>query len=217
MAAPECAVPPGGVVPLKVALEWADSSVGVSMPLFRLPISDGRKFLRLDDVVFRRRDLFCDMMCPTWQVPPGSQFLPLDPLLARLVIDGATARSIFDILRELSSVLPLACNRADRINAENLLVTDLEARGFRLNLCISEKASLYAQIAWQAEANVRFHAATAAFHSTRFVQRKPAEWLTVANTGVSQLLARELRQLAGDPVELFSPAGLRYLNALSPL
>ena len=197
-------------------MEWSNSKQAISIPLFRQVVLHAPDRIRLEHIFFRRGDLPCDVECLDYQAIVTSEgtILPLDSLLLALYRNCVISRTIFQLLNELATVVPLSNSLTSPIPTKGLLATEAEARGFRLNAVFQELGLIYAQIAWEAECSpTRFHVCTAAFRSKPCQSLDEGKWIAQQDVGVSQVLSDELHRLVpGKPYNLFRKEGLRFLQ-----
>src|SRR5215831_5543748 len=94
--------------PLGLAVEWATPRKATQIPLFRYRSPYLQDRIRLEQIVFNRCELPCDVECPEYQVicAPEGTFLPVSPLLARLYQTFRIARSVFQLLDEFAAAMP---------------------------------------------------------------------------------------------------------------
>ena len=206
-----------GVAPLKLVMEWANAETAIRMPLFRRLFRYAPDRIRLESLVFRRRDFPADMECQAYQVvtTPEGKFLPLEALLAKLYTTGEISRPVFSVLNDLASQVPFEDSLTKPIDAQRLLVPQAENCGFRLNAVFQESGSIYAQVGWEPECRAtRFHVGAIRFSPAADSGTKPANWVASDVIGVCQVLSEELRRLLpGNPVGLFTRAGLQLIRS----
>jgi len=208
------------IVPLNLAIEWSSPHEARRLLLFRHrpPYCPDR--IRLEQIVFRRSDLPCDMECQAYQAidTPAGIFLPLEALLAALYRSCEIARPLRDLLNELVAVVPIYNRGIGQIRTEGLLTPEAEARGFRLNTFFQESELIYAQLGWESKSqSTRFHVCLATFQWHPDRRLNHGSWVTPREVGVSQILADELHRLVrGNPTALLSEAGINFLKAQFP-
>jgi hypothetical protein len=204
------------ILPLNLAMEWANFREARQIHLFRHRPPHAPDRIRLDHVVFHERELPCEIECQdykTVQTPKGA-FLPLDGLLTAMYRSGDISRPVFETLDELAAVVPLQSRVSHPILSTGLLVPQAEARGFRLNALFQESGRVLAQFAWESGGRrVRFHACLASFQPDRTGRLDSGEWVAERETGLCQVLAHELHRLVpGNPHNLLSKAGLFLIS-----
>ena len=206
-----------GVSPLRLHIEWAGPNTFGQIPLFRRDSGQTGGTMRLEELVFDRKELPFDLECFEYQVTriPHAVFLPLDSLLAALYGRFDVRRSVCQVLSELASTVLLNYPVRRLITVHGLLAPEVEAAGFRLNTVLREGRSIFANIAWQADSRAsRFHTCVCKFEMSKTGAPNEGTWQPVVIPGVAQLLTGELRQLSPSaPRKLFSPAGLIFLQA----
>jgi hypothetical protein len=205
------------VLPLSLVLEWSTPERAYRIQLFRRMSSTTPARVRLDQIVFLREELPCDLECLHYQVheTADGDFLPIDSLLAALYRSHNVARPIFQLLTELASVLPLHHPVTNPITARNLLTAEAEALGFRLNAVYQEPRRILVQFGWQpASGSPRFHVCIAAFHLNTSGNSDRGTWVDERDPGVSKILAIQLhRECPGDPARLLTFSGMDLLRA----
>lgn len=203
------------VVPMKLAVEWANADHAVRIPLFRRLLEHAPDRIRLEHIVFRRSDLPCKMECQENQVSETSQgtFLPLGALLAECYRTGKISRPVFSVLNELAALAPLQEPVTNRITKTGLLLAKAEARGFRLNAVVQDAGLFYAQVGWEPEgSSTRLHVCCASFGSGTPQNLEEVQWMPPGEIGMSAVLAGELRRLVpGKAIDLFNQAGIHFL------
>lgn len=204
------------IVPLSLAVEWANANTAIRIPLFRRPLRHAPDRIRLENVVFRRSDLPSDMECQEYQVidTMEGRFLPLDALLAALYSTGEIARPIFSVLEELAAQVPFHNALRKPIAAQSLLSPEAETRGFRLNAVFHESGLIYAQVGWEPECqSTRFHVCAVSFRTSPGSRLEAVSWVAPREIGVCQMLSKELRRIVrGDPMGLFSESGIQLME-----
>jgi hypothetical protein len=203
------------VLPLKLAVEWANADQAVRIPLFRRLLKHAPDRIRLEHIVFRRRDLPCDMECQENQVSETFEgtFLPLDALLAARYGAGTISRPVFSVLNELAALVPLQETVTNRITQTGLLLAEADKRGFRLNAVFQEAGLFYAQIGWEPDClPTRLHVCLASFRPGSAQNLQEVQWMLGHEVGISEVLSGELRRLVpGNAIDLFSQAGADFL------
>ena len=140
--------------------------------------------------------------------------MPLEALLVTIYQHGLVSRPIFDVLAELSALVPLRSSVSNPpTDAEGLLLPGIEQKGFRVANVIPEEDKVFVDIGWYPEPNsTPFHTCICAFAHTAG-KLSEGEWIPSPMIGVHQLLATELRGLAtGDPSRALTEKGRRYLQ-----
>lgn len=201
---------------LGVQIEWADEHVGAAIWLFRRRLKYAPKRLRFEDVIFPASEVPFDFACSEYQVVETrlGTFLPLDALLAALFTRYQLARSVFAILDELASLVPLEARANYSEDAGGFLMPEVESKGFKLQNVIRDGDRLYAEIGWRpCGRRYAFHTSICQFQYTADGRIHGGQWKPHGVIGVAQLLARELRRLVpGGPENLFSLQGWECLQ-----
>jgi hypothetical protein len=212
--------PRSQIVPLNLVMEWANPARAWRLPLFRRQPPNGADRIRLEHIVFRRGELPCHIECPAYQVAhaPDGEYLPLDALLGKMLQTRLITRPVFRLLNDLASAVPLDNSITRPITAKGLLASNLEMQGFRLNTAFEHAGQICAQIGWEPECRpTRFHSCAAAFNRKPGKNLDTGYWLDCPEMGVARALAEEFhRLLAGAPIQLFSEAGIHYLENCIP-
>lgn len=205
-----------GFLPLGLQLEWAGPDSAAQIPLFRQSADRGSKSMRLEQLLFDRKELPFDLECPEYQVMRSSDgiLLPLESLLAALYDRFEIYRSVSRVLSELASLVSLHHPVRRPITACGLLSPKAETAGFRLNTILREGRIIYANIAWQTQTGFsRFHACVCKFQQDENGALNDGVWQPATIPGVAPLLRRELRRLEpGAPERLFSAPGKTFLK-----
>ncbi|HEV2380858.1 MAG TPA: hypothetical protein VG206_13835 [Terriglobia bacterium] len=202
----------GTIQPLGLLCEWASPTTTSRIDLFRYQSSHAPTLCRLEHLLFPSEQLPFSLRCQSFQVvqSAGTTYLPLEALLLQLYRRCKVPQHIFAALAELASLVPLHSSVSRPITQTGLLVAPAEAQGFRLNTVLRHDGEIFAEIAWEPNAQAcRFHVCIC-----RFPDRKPdtGTWQPSGLLGVSRLLAQALRQLVGGPpVAVFTPAGEQFL------
>ena len=195
------------VVHLGFGLEWASPAGAQRIPLLSRRPLDSLKQPRLESILFPVSQLSFSVECPEYQILEGPQgpFAPLESLLVALYRRFDVHRSIFEVLAEIASSIPLPGTVTKPVLANGLLTQEAEARGFRLNMVVHCDDQVLAQIAWKPRDNeYRFHVASCEFGPNN----REGKWIKPRVIGASELLSGELRQIAqGPPCSILSAAG----------
>jgi hypothetical protein len=206
------------IIPLPVSIEWATPDHSQRTPLFEhSPTGASRPALH--EIVIRAEDLPCSVRCQEFQAvdTPAESFVPLEALLVTIYQSGLVSRRIFDVLAELSALVPLRSSVVNPLNdAADLLLPGIEKRGFRVTNVVADEDKVFVDIGWYPEPNsTPFHTCICAFAHTAG-KLSEGEWIPSPMIGVHQLLVTELRRIAtGDPGKAITAKGRQYLQEFS--
>jgi hypothetical protein len=195
------------ISPLGFCLEWATPGYAKTIPLFyrRDPKLGDR--IRLAGILFPISQLPFSLKCPSHHIVQevDESFAPMESLLVGLYKRFDVRRSIFEVLAEIVSRIPLHGSVTEPILTRGLLLDELEERGFRLNALFHSADAKIAEIAWQApQIDYRFHVCSCAFAP----DSEQVRWIKPSIIGTSQLLFDELQQIARGPAAtILAPAG----------
>jgi hypothetical protein len=194
-----------------IEIEWASPSSAWKLAVHRN--AGCSSAVRFQDLVVAPPGLPFPIECPKFQVLESADriLVPLESILVGLFNHHVVNRSIFQILTELSWLVPLHLPVTQQITTEGLLLPGLENQGFRLNAVLCDSDAAYAEIVWQVAGYAsRFHAGICGFPRSLGIDR--GVWQVPKVQGVGQLLLAEMRKLAdGRPGEVFSPSGRQLL------
>ncbi len=205
-----------GLIPLGIQIECASPLHAIRIPLFRHRREYAPDQLRFEDVVFPCEQLPFDLACPAIQVVEvaGGTYLPLDALLGALYAKWQITRSVFSVLAEFASSVPLVVKMSRRPSDTRWrLPVKAEDHGFRVQDVIQDGESIYVEIGWRPpDCEYMFHTCICQYRlrtdgTIQSICRRPAGII-----GVGQLLERELNSLVpGGSENLFG-----HMNRICP-
>jgi hypothetical protein len=203
------------IIPLHVSIEWATPDHSQSTPLFQhSPTGVSRPALH--EIVFRAEELPCSVRCQEFQAvdAPAGAYVPLEALLVTIYQNGLVSRPIFDVLAELSALVPMRSSVSNPPrDPEGLLLPGIEKRGFRVANVVAGEDQVFVDIGWYPERNsTPFHTCVCAFAHTPG-KLSEGEWIPSPMIGVHQLLVTELRRIATSaPGKAITAKGRQYLQ-----
>jgi hypothetical protein len=205
----------GQVVPLGIQMEWATTDAAVTIPIFRARRNNGPDRLTLERIVVSSCQLPFYVECARYHVIETSAglFLPLEALLAGLYEEHRACRSIFQVLTELGTLVPLGHPSRPLSASLELLNPEAERQGFVLSAVVADESGVYAEIGWRPpQQSYVFHTCICAFNRTLAGTPGQGRWQQAGTSGVGQVLSRELQRVFAVPSDLFTPFGLKRLQ-----
>lgn len=205
------------VLPLNIAMEWANPREFLSFHIFRRRSSRAPDRIGLEHLIFPAHELPREMACQDCEAvqTQNGPFVALEGLLAAMYRRGEISRPVFETLEELASLVPFDSRVSRPISPSGLLLPSAETQGYRLNAVYRDSDRVLAHLAWQPEGKpTRFHVCAASFRSNPDRHLDPGEWLPERERGLCQVLSAELHRLVpGRPGDLMSEAGRLLLTA----
>jgi hypothetical protein len=211
-----CAFDCREVTPLEIQLECANHLQAIKIPLFRYRPSFAPDRFRAEDVVFAATELPFKLECSELQIVKAADqtFLPVGALLEALYARWQVQRSIFAILTELASNIPLeaAISRCPA-DAQWHLVAPAEEHGFRVRHIIQDRDRIYVEIGWRPPTSAYvFHTCVRQFRCLAGGDIRAVRWAPSGLGGISLLLERELKHLVPDGLDIL----VRHLAQKGP-
>jgi hypothetical protein len=199
-------------VPLGISVEWATADQAHQISLLASHENSGG-MLRLENILIPADQLPFPVECQLHHVvlTRNGPLLPVEAVLLRLYQTHTGALPIFDLAKELTSVIPIRNTVSYPLKRAGLLIPKVEVHGYRLNTILPHSDGSIVEIVWEpCNGSDPFHVCLCRI--TTQTQRIKCEWILGRNIGISQLFAKALHQaLPGNPARIFSPLGLDML------
>lgn len=193
---------------LGVELEFAGETVSGRLPLyfqpaFALPKLAIQPALKLENTVIPADRLPCDFDFTPWFETEGSppEHVPLESFLVGLYRNFNVARPIWQVLRELRSLLAFQ----NRKVITGLLRPAAEAQGYVVTADRTVEDKRFLEVGWLTPEDRESQEIKAPFHVCVIEQTKTASaWLEPRQTGICVLLFERLRQDYREPQDVLA-------------